>query len=135
MGVGSSIVVFAVGAILRFAVSVSSSHFNVATIGVILMIVGAVGFVLSLVFWSSWGGFGGYRRERTIVDGTACGARNARTSSSGPEALTKRQTTTNNDQLRRTSGFGVRFGPRHPGVRHHLVLHAHWLATRFAYKA
>jgi hypothetical protein len=68
MGVGSSIVVFAVGAILRFAVTVSSTHFNVATIGVILMIVGAVGFVVSLIFWSSWGGFGGYRRDRTIVD-------------------------------------------------------------------
>ena len=69
MGIGASIVVFAVGAILRFAVTVSSSHFNVQTIGVILMIVGAVGFLISLVFWSSWGGFsgvGGYRRERTV---------------------------------------------------------------------
>lgn len=72
MGVGSSIVVFAVGAILRFAVTVSSSHFNVQTIGVILMIVGAVGFVVSLIFWSSWGGFGGYRRQRTVYhDGMA----------------------------------------------------------------
>jgi hypothetical protein len=69
MGVGSSIVVFAVGAILRFAVSVSSTHFNVQTIGVILMIVGAVGFVVSLIFWSSWGGFGGYTRRRTVSHG------------------------------------------------------------------
>jgi uncharacterized membrane protein YidH (DUF202 family) len=67
MGIGSSIVVFAVGAILRFAVTVSSTHFNVHTIGVILMIVGAVAFVLSVIFWSSWGGFGGRRRERTVV--------------------------------------------------------------------
>ena len=66
MGIGSSIVVFAVGAILRFAVTVNSSHFNVQTIGVILMIVGAVGFLVSLFFWSSWGGFGGYRRQRTV---------------------------------------------------------------------
>jgi hypothetical protein len=67
MGIVSSLVVFAAGAILRFAVVVNSTHFNVNTIGVILMIVGAVGFVISLIFWASWGGFGGYRRERTVV--------------------------------------------------------------------
>ena len=74
MGIGSSLVVFAIGAILRFAVAVTSTSFNVHTVGVILMIVGAVGFVISLFFWSSWGGFGragygpgGYRRERTVV--------------------------------------------------------------------
>jgi hypothetical protein len=59
MGIGTSIVVFAVGAILRFAVAITTTGFNVHTIGVILMIVGAVGFVISLVFWGSWGGFGG----------------------------------------------------------------------------
>ncbi|MDE3085452.1 MAG: hypothetical protein KGJ77_01695 [Acidobacteriota bacterium] len=68
MGIGASIVLFAVGAILRFAVSVQSSSFNIHTIGVILMIVGGVGFLLSLLFWSSWGGFGGARR-RTVVEG------------------------------------------------------------------
>jgi hypothetical protein len=67
MGIVSSLVIFAVGAILRFAVTVNSTHFNVNTIGVILMIVGAVGFVVSLLFWSTWGGFGGYRRDRTTV--------------------------------------------------------------------
>ncbi len=69
MGVGASLVLFAIGAIMRFAISVSSSHFNVETIGVILMIVGAVGFVVSLFFWSTWGGFGGggYRRQRTVT--------------------------------------------------------------------
>ena len=66
MGVATSIIVFAVGAILRFATSVSSSSFNVHTIGVILMIVGAVGFVISLIFWASWGGFGGFHRSRTV---------------------------------------------------------------------
>lgn len=63
MGVGSSIIVFAIGAILKFATNVHSSSFNIQTIGVILMIVGAVGFVVSLFFWASWGGFGGYRRR------------------------------------------------------------------------
>jgi hypothetical protein len=73
MGVGTSIVVFAIGAILRFATTVQSSTFNVHTIGVILMVVGAVGFVVSVIYWSSWGGFGGWRRSRRMYrqsDGT-----------------------------------------------------------------
>lgn len=69
MGLGTSIVLLAVGAILRFAVTVTTTGFNIHTIGVILMIVGAVGLVLSMLFWSSWGGFGGggYRRQRRVV--------------------------------------------------------------------
>lgn len=73
MGVATSIVIFAIGAILRFATTVSSSSFNIHTVGVILMIVGAVGFVVSLLFWASWGGFGGSSRRRTVYqqpDGT-----------------------------------------------------------------
>ncbi len=66
MGVATSIVVFAVGAILKFATTVHSTNFNIQTIGVILMIAGAVGFVVSVVFWSSWGGFGGWHRSRSI---------------------------------------------------------------------
>ena len=71
MGIGTSIVVFAIGAILRFATTVHTTNFNVHTIGVILMIVGAVGFVVSLFFWGSWGGFGGggsRRRRSTYRD-------------------------------------------------------------------
>ena len=70
MVLGTSIVLIAVGAILRFAVSVTTTGFNIHTIGVILMVVGAVGLVLSIVFWSSWGGFGGgggYRRQRRVM--------------------------------------------------------------------
>ena len=63
MGVSTSIVVFAIGAILRFATMVRTSDFNIQTIGLILMIVGAVGFLVSLLFWASWGGFGGGRRR------------------------------------------------------------------------
>ena len=72
MGVATSIVIFAIGAILDFATNVHSSSFNIQTIGVILMIVGAVGFVVSLFFWGSWGGFGGggggYRRRTVVQD-------------------------------------------------------------------
>jgi hypothetical protein len=34
------------------------------------MVVGAIGLVLSLVFWSSWGGFGntGTTRRTTVID-------------------------------------------------------------------
>ena len=72
MGIGVSLILIAVGAVLAFAVHVSTSGFNVHTIGWILLIVGAIGALLSLVFWSSWGGFGG----RTVVDeGPAPGRR------------------------------------------------------------
>lgn len=70
MGVSTSIVVFAIGAILDFATNVHSSSFNIQTIGVILMAVGAVGFVVSLFFWASWGGFGGSQRRRTVYRDT-----------------------------------------------------------------
>ncbi len=70
MGLGTSLLLIAVGAILRFAVSVTTTGFNIHTIGVILMIVGVVGLVISLFFWSSWGGVGarrGYSRERRVT--------------------------------------------------------------------
>lgn len=67
MGVGTSLVLIAVGAVLRFAVDVSTSGFNLHTVGLILLIVGIVGLVLSLIFWSSWGGFGGGPVERRTV--------------------------------------------------------------------
>ena len=57
MGVGTSLFLIAVGAILELAVSVSTNGFNINTVGLILMIVGGVGLVLSLLFWGSWGGF------------------------------------------------------------------------------
>jgi len=50
MGLGTSLLLIAIGAVLRFAVTVSTSGINVHTVGVILMIVGAVGFIISL-FW------------------------------------------------------------------------------------
>ena len=67
MGIGVSILLIAVGAVLAFAVHVSTSGFNRHTIGWILMIVGAIGILLSLIFWSSWGGVGGGGRRREVV--------------------------------------------------------------------
>jgi|HubBroStandDraft_1064217.scaffolds.fasta_scaffold09070_6 hypothetical protein len=60
MGTGTSIVVFAVGAVLRFAVTATATGFNIHTVGVILMIVGAVGFVVSMAFWGTRSGGGGW---------------------------------------------------------------------------
>jgi hypothetical protein len=57
MGLGTSLVLLAIGAILDFAVQVNTPGFNVHTVGVVLMVVGVLGILLSLVFWNSWGGF------------------------------------------------------------------------------
>jgi hypothetical protein len=67
MGIGVSLLLIAVGAVLAFAVHVSGNGFNVHTIGIILLVVGAIGALASMVFWSSWGGVGGTRRE-TVVE-------------------------------------------------------------------
>ena len=70
MGMGLSLIVFAIGAVMRFAMTVTTTSFNLHTVGMILMIVAAVGLVLSIVFWNSWGGFGGSSsRRETTVDG------------------------------------------------------------------
>jgi hypothetical protein len=58
-----------VGAILTWAVDATVSGVDLQTIGWILMIVGLLGIVLSLVFWSSWGGTGGRRRTTVVDDG------------------------------------------------------------------
>ena len=58
MGIGVSLILVAVGAILTWAVTAEVSGVDLTTVGVILMIVGIVGALLSLIFWSSWGGFG-----------------------------------------------------------------------------
>jgi hypothetical protein len=70
MGVGVSILLIAAGAILTWAVTADVSGVSIQTIGVILLIVGIVGLVLSMIFWSSWGGPGAVsgRRRTTYVD-------------------------------------------------------------------
>jgi hypothetical protein len=71
MGIGVGIFLIAVGAILTFAVNAQTSGVNLDTVGWILMGVGAAGVLLSLLFWSSWGGPGYWSngsRRRTYVD-------------------------------------------------------------------
>jgi len=67
MGISTSLLFIAAGAILKWAVSATVSGVNLHTVGVVLMIVGVVGLVLSLVFWSSWGGFGSRKAATTTV--------------------------------------------------------------------
>lgn len=64
MGLGASIVVFAIGAILAFAVTIEGNGIDLNAVGVILMIVGVVGGLVSAMFLSSWSP---YYRRRTVV--------------------------------------------------------------------
>jgi Domain of unknown function (DUF6458) len=67
MGISVSLILIAVGAILTWAVTATVSGLDLNVVGVILMIVGAAGLILSMLFWSSWGGFHATRTDTTIV--------------------------------------------------------------------
>jgi Domain of unknown function (DUF6458) len=53
MGIGTSIFLIAIGAILYFAVNADVSGLEISTIGIILMVVGALGLLISLFFMGS----------------------------------------------------------------------------------
>lgn len=48
MGIGTSLFLVAVGAILYFAVNADISGLEISTVGLILMVVGVVGLLISL---------------------------------------------------------------------------------------
>jgi uncharacterized YccA/Bax inhibitor family protein len=54
MTIGTSLLLLAVGAILKYAVEDSVSGVDLPTVGVILMIVGAIGLLLSLLYMAIW---------------------------------------------------------------------------------
>ena len=66
MRIGLSIFLIAVGAILRFALETSVDGINLGTAGVILMAVGALGLLISLIFWSR---FSPSNREAVVGSG------------------------------------------------------------------
>ena len=74
MGLGVGVVLIAIGAILAFAVNSTAVNtdgvVNIHSVGYILLLVGVIGVLLSLAFWSSWGGtgFNGSRRRTTTID-------------------------------------------------------------------
>ena len=62
MGIGVSILLMAAGAIMTFAIEVENAEgFNINTIGIILMVAGAIGLVASLVIF-------GRRSRDTIIE-------------------------------------------------------------------
>jgi hypothetical protein len=54
MPLGTSLFLIAIGAILRYAISVNSSGVSLPTIGLILMIVVAVGMLMSILYMLMW---------------------------------------------------------------------------------
>jgi hypothetical protein len=63
MTIGTSIVLIAAGAILKYAVTAEVSWIDLQTVGTILMIVGILGLILSLIYTFAWSG-GARRRTR-----------------------------------------------------------------------
>ena len=62
MGIGTSIILVAAGALMTFAVETDSSNgFNINNAGVILMILGAIGLLVSMFIF-------GPRRRQTVVE-------------------------------------------------------------------
>ena len=111
MGLGVSLFLIAIGAILAFAVDTTVEGLDIATVGWILMAVGAVGFLLSLVFWASWGGFSRppRNRRRRAARGRLTGARSSRESIHAMSELNGKVVT------RHRRGVGDRRGVRHSG--------------------
>lgn len=64
MGIGTSIFLIAVGAILRYAITTNVEGVDLDVVGLILMIVGVVGLVLSFLWMTMWAD----RRRGTVAD-------------------------------------------------------------------
>ncbi len=56
MSIGTSIVLIAVGAILKFAVTATVSGIDLATVGLILLLVGIAGLVISMLWLGTFAG-------------------------------------------------------------------------------
>jgi hypothetical protein len=66
MTTGGSIILIAVGAILRYAVTASVSGISIQTIGLILMIAGIASLALSLLYTIAWSPHRGVTRDRVV---------------------------------------------------------------------
>lgn len=65
MAIGISLLLIAIGAILTWAVNYTVSGVDLNAVGVILMVVGAIGLLMWVIFWSS---FMPFRRRETYID-------------------------------------------------------------------
>ncbi len=68
MSLGVSLFLIALGAVLAFAVTATVEGIEVATVGWILMIIGGIGLLLSLLFWSSFSPYGRSRRGAVVEE-------------------------------------------------------------------
>ncbi|MBW3654369.1 MAG: DUF6458 family protein [Actinomycetota bacterium] len=66
MGIGTSIFLIALGAILKFAVTATVSGIELSTVGVILMVVGIIGLLVSLLFLARSDRGAVVRRDRVV---------------------------------------------------------------------
>ncbi len=73
MGLGASLFLIAAGAILIWGVTGEVAGLDVDAIGAILMVIGIIGLILSIIFWSTWEGFGGRRRSTYVEEGPPAG--------------------------------------------------------------
>lgn len=67
MGIGASLFLITLGLILWLAVTATVQGIDINLVGLILVIVGGLGLLLSLVFWSTWGGVGTRRTTTTVT--------------------------------------------------------------------
>ena len=63
MGIPVSLILIAAGAILTWGVTTEPSGLDLDAIGVVLMVIGLVGLILTLLLWQSWWGPGYFRHE------------------------------------------------------------------------
>jgi len=47
---------------------VTGKGLNLHAIGIVVLVVGAIGASVSMIFWSSWGGLGGASPNATVVE-------------------------------------------------------------------
>jgi hypothetical protein len=70
MATGTSLLLIAVGAILAVAVNYQVEGFDINAVGVILMIVGGIGLLMSLLFLASFAPFRAGQSARDDVHDT-----------------------------------------------------------------
>jgi len=71
MGIGFSLFLIAVGAVLAWAVTATVTGIDIRIVGAILMVIGIIGLLLSLLFWASFAPFADrapFRRRTVTVE-------------------------------------------------------------------
>lgn len=68
MTYGTSLFLIAVGAILRYAVTATVSGINLHVVGLVLIVIGVVGLLLSLLWFGAWASRRGTPVEREVRD-------------------------------------------------------------------